>query len=199
MDNIHRLLLSLPLTHQVVFAALTCEKMLASISRFDAGEVQPGTPIFRAAIEALCSFGVHAPNGRDEFARLQQQLEAFWPDLDESTNPGAPYAFDACVALSEALALAQNGRPEHVFQCSTAARDTVDLYVQEVTDVDLPPAELNAFIGATPVMQREVARQEALARTLATEPHLTTTIIDRLRHLSGQEPLVDFAMLNPLV
>lgn len=195
MDTLAPLLRSLPLTHQAVFAALTCEKMLPSIVRFDEAEASPGAPIFRNAITTLCAFGAHEPVTRDQFARLQQQLEAFWPDLDESTNPGASYAFDACVALGEALALVQDAEAEHVVQCATAARDTVDMYVQDVTGIDLPPAELNAFIDATSVMQQEVARQVTTAHALAAESHLTASFIDNLRQQSGQEPLIDFAVL----
>ncbi|MCR5890968.1 YjaG family protein [Hymenobacter sp. J193] len=195
MDTLVPLLRSLPLTHQAVFAALTCEKMLPSIVRFDETEESPGASIFRRAIDALCAFGAHEPISKDEFAHLQQQLEEFWPDLDESTNPVASYAFDACVALGEALALVQDAEAEHVVQCATAARDTVDMYVQDVTDIDLPPVELNEFIDATPVMQREVARQAATAQVLATEAHLTTAFIDQLRQQNRQEPLIDFAMV----
>ncbi|MDF7815221.1 DUF416 family protein [Hymenobacter sp. YC55] len=187
-------LLSLPLTHQVAFAALTCERMLAAISWFDRFEMLPGTPLFRTAIAALCAFGLNEPIEVDEFARLQQQLEAFWPDLDESTNPAASYAFDACVALSEALALVQDQELEHLVQCATAATDTVDMYVQEVTGVDLPPDELNTFLEASPLMQRELARQDALVQALTTEPELTAAMLDQLRFLNGQEQLVDFSV-----
>ncbi|GGF27327.1 hypothetical protein GCM10011383_43730 [Hymenobacter cavernae] len=167
--------------------------MLPSIVRFDEVEESSGAPIFRKAIDTLCAFGANEPVRMAEFARLQQQLEAFWPDLDESTNPVASYAFDACVALGEALALVQEAEAEHVVHCATAARDTVDMYVQDVTDLDLPPAELNEFIDATPVMQQEVARQAATAQVLATASHLTATFIDQLRQQNRQEPLIDFA------
>jgi uncharacterized protein YjaG (DUF416 family) len=195
MHDLRLLLLPLPLTHQVVFAALTCARLLPSVERFDQVETEKGAPVFRAVIAALCAFGVQEAVTSDQWARLQAQLEGFWPDLDESTNPFASYAFDACVALGEALALVQNGEVEHALQCATAARDTVDMYVQDVTGVELPPQELNAFIDATPEMQREVARQHALAQVLAAGRPLTVAVIEQLRDQTGREPLIDFTVL----
>ncbi|WBA43983.1 DUF416 family protein [Hymenobacter canadensis] len=195
MDDLRPLLLPLPLTHQAVFAALTCERLLPSVERFDQAETEKGAPIFRSVIAALCAFGVQEAIAPDQWAHLQAQLEVFWPDLDESTNPFASYAFDACVALGEALALVQDGEAEHALQCATAARDTVDMYVQDVTGVELPLEALNAFVDATPEMQREVARQLALAQALATERPLTAAAVEQLRAQGGNEPLIDLTVL----
>lgn len=195
MLNPSPLLNSLPFTHQVVLAALTCERMIPAIVRFDETEAEPGAPLFRTIVAALYSFGANEPVGMDTFANLQQQLEAFWPDLDESTNPLASYAFDACIAFSEALALVQNGEFEHLLNSATAAQDTVDMYVQDVTNVDLAREELNAFLEAAPLMQQEVARQTAMANILAAKSDLTAAFIGQLRQQSGQEPLIDFALI----
>lgn len=195
MNDLRPLLLPLPLTHQAVFAALTCARLLPSVERFDQAETEKGAPIFRMVISSLCAFGVQEAIMPEQWTRLQEQLEEFWPDLDESTNPFASYVFDACVALGEALALVQNGEVEHALQCATAARDTVDMYVQDVTGIELPPEELNAFIDATPEMQREVARQHALAQTLAAKRPLTAATVEQLRDQSGREPLIDLTVL----
>lgn len=165
------------------------------MERFDHAETTKGALIFRTVIAALCSFGAQEAVAPDHWARLQEQLQEFWPDLDENTNPFASYAFDACVALGEALALVQTGEAEHALQCATAARDTVDMYVQDVTGVELPPDELNAFVDATPEMQHEVARQHALARTLAAEGTLTAAAVEQLREQSGNESLIDLTVL----
>ena len=195
MNDLRPLLLPLPLTHQAVFAALTCARLLPSVECFDLAETKQGVLVFRTAIAALCAFGAQEPATPDQWRILQEQLEDFWPDLDESANPFASYAFDACVALSEALALVQDGEVEHALQCATAARDTVDMYVQDVSGVELVPEELNAFVDATPEMQREVARQHAVAQALAAESKLTATVIEQLRGQSGSEPLIDLAAL----
>jgi uncharacterized protein YjaG (DUF416 family) len=195
MNKLRPLLLSLPLTHQAVFAALTCARLLPSVERFDQAEMEKGAPVFRTVIATLCAFGAQEAFTPAPWARLQEQLEAFWPDLDESPNPLASYVFDACVALGEALALVQNGEAEHALQCATAVRDTVDMYVQDVTGVELPPEELNAYVDATPEMQREVARQHALAQALAVEGTLTATAVEQLRAQSEKEPLIDLTVL----
>jgi uncharacterized protein YjaG (DUF416 family) len=195
MNDLRPLLLPLPLTHQAVFAALTCARLVPSVERFDQVEERKGAPLFRTIIATLCAFGGQEYVAPNHWARLQEQLEEFWPDLDESTNPFASYAFDACVALGEALALVQNGKVVHPLECATAARDTVDMYVQDVTGVDLYGEDLNAFVDATPEMKREVRRQYALAQALTAEHQLTAAAIEQLRYQSGNEPLVDLTVL----
>ena len=70
MDDLRHLLLPLPLTHQAVFAALTCARLLPSVERFDQAETKKGAPLFRRAIAALCAFGAQeavAADPRAEF------------------------------------------------------------------------------------------------------------------------------------
>ncbi|TGE20982.1 DUF416 family protein [Hymenobacter metallicola] len=195
MNDLRPLLLPLPLPHQAVFAALICVRLLPSVERFDQTETKQGALLFRTAIAALCGFGAQQPVTPHQWGVLQEKLEHFWPDLDESANPFASYAFDACVALSEALALVQDGQAEHALQCAMAARDTVDMYVQEVTGVELPLQEVDAFVAARPEMQREVAWQHALVQALAAEHQLTAAAVEQLRDHSGNEPLVDLTVL----
>jgi uncharacterized protein YjaG (DUF416 family) len=195
MNNLSPLLSRLPLTHQAVFTALACIRVLPSVERFDQAEEKKATPVFRTVIAALCEFGTLEDTTPQYWAHLQAQLEELWPDLDESTNPFASYAFDACVALGEAIALVQDGKVEHTIQCATAVRDTVDMYVQDVTGIELPPEELNAFIDATPEMQREITLQYALAQALAAEHKLTAPLVEQLRYRSESVALLDLTVL----
>jgi len=196
MTTIPELLSHLSTQHQTVLAALTCEKMRASIVAFDAEAAEQGTPLFEEAITALLAFGVGQPLPPSAYAHLTERLAAFWPDLDESTNAFASYAFDACVALSEALAYVQNRDSTHVLQCLTAATDTIDMYVQDTQAVPLAPEALNAFVGATPLMQREQQRQAQLVQALLAKPELDATFLMHLRQLNGHELLVDLTQLE---
>jgi len=195
MNPIQSLLLQLPIHHQAVLAALTCEKMLPSIRKYDEHEPQPGHPLFEEAIAAILAFGLRTSLPITIYQQLQSQLAAFWPDLDEVDNDFASYAFDACGALSSALLLVETKQHTHLLDCLTAATDTIDMYVQDLQELHLAPADLNAFIDATPVMKREKHRQEVLSRELLSRTILDSEFLAHLKQLNEQEPLVDFARL----
>jgi uncharacterized protein YjaG (DUF416 family) len=195
MDSLQPLLLQLPVTHQAVLAALTCEKILPSISQFDEQESKPGRPLFEEATEAILAFGLGKSLPMTAYQQLQDQLAIFWPDLDESDNDFASYAFDACGALAEALLLVQEQETAHLSNCLTAATDTVDMYVQDLQELTLSPSELNAFIEASPVMKQERHRQQVLTQELLGRAALDNEFLGHLKQLNGQEPLVDFTRL----
>jgi uncharacterized protein YjaG (DUF416 family) len=197
MNRLASLLVTLAPPHQTVLLALTCDKMRASVAAFDAQEEQQGSPLFAEAITALFAFSLGQPVAVTLFPDLTDRLNAFWPDLDASINPFASYAFDACVALSEALAFVQDGDMTHVLQCLTAATDTVDMYVQDTQDaeLELEPEALTVFIDATPLMQQELHRQERLVLALLERPILDSTVLALLQQLNEAEPLVDLAAL----
>jgi uncharacterized protein YjaG (DUF416 family) len=195
MDSLQPLLLQLPVTHQAVLAALTCEKMLPSISQFDEQESKPGRPLFEEAIKAIFAFGLGSSLPMTAYQQLQDQLATFWPDLDESDNDFASYAFDACGALAEALLLVEEQKTAHLLNCLTAATDTIDMYVQDLQELTLSPSELNAFIEASPVMKQERHRQQVLTQELLRRAALNSEFLTHLKRLNKQEPLVDFTRL----
>jgi uncharacterized protein YjaG (DUF416 family) len=112
MDSLPTLLVTLPAPHQTLLLALTCEKMRASIAAYDEQEDQKGSPLFEEAFTALFALSLGKSVAATVYTHLTDRLNAFWPDLEESTNTFASYAFDACVALSEALCLCARWRDD---------------------------------------------------------------------------------------
>jgi uncharacterized protein YjaG (DUF416 family) len=196
MQHFASLISQLPPSHQVALAALTCDKMLPSIKCFDELEAVKGENLFKEAIAALYVFSVGRPLSLTAYGHLADRLNDFWPDLDESTNLYASYAFDACVALSEALAYVLSQDTTHVLQCLTAATDTVDMYAQDLENPDLPQEDLSKYIDATPVMQREQQRQGQLIQLLLETPLLDAGFLSQIQQLNGPEPLVELAALR---
>ena len=195
MNPIQPLLLQLPVPHKAVLAALTCEKMLPSISKYDEHESKQGRPLFEEAIAAILAFGLRTSLPMTAYQGLQRQLAAFWPDLDETDNDFASYAFDACGALSSALLLVETKQHVHLLNCLTAATDTIDMYVQDLQELNLAPADLNDFIDASPMMKRERHRQEMLTQELLKRALLDSEFLLQLKRVNEQASLVDFARL----
>ena len=189
------LVLSLPASHQAVFSALNCEKMLPSVAKFDEEELVPAINAFKKAVAGLYSFSLGQPIDLEAYQNLKDEIESFWPDLDESENDFASYAFDAFAAMTEALNFVLNRDSLHVTNCATAVLDTVDMYIQEASELEPPAAGLEDFIQASPFMKREVERQNILAHELAKISVIDTRAISYLKSLNEQQVLIDFTAL----
>lgn len=194
MDT-NSLILNLPASHQAAFSALNCEKMLPSIAKFDEEEDVPAISSFKKAIEALYSFSLGLPTNLDTYQALKDEVEAFWPDLDESVNEFADYGFDAFLALTEAINFVLAGDSVHVINCAAAVIDTVDMYVQMVSEIEPTVAELEAFIMSSPLVIQEADRQTMLLGELAKIPIISLESITYLKELNEQKPLIDLDSL----
>lgn len=168
--------------------------MLPSIVKFDQDEANQGQHLFEKSIIAVFSFGLGFSADLEEYKILKDEVESFWPDLDESQNDFASYAFDACIAMVEALNFIINTDSAHVINCITAATDTVDMYVQDIIDIDPATPDLNSIIDANPIMIKEVNRQRLIAESLAETPVIDSGYISDLRALNGQEAVVDLSV-----
>ncbi len=189
------LILNLPSSHQAFFSALNCEKMLPSIKKFDENEAESAVSLFEKSIAAVYSFSLGSSIKLTEFDALKEDVESFWPDLDESENYFASYAFDAFIAMTEALNFVLSGDSVHVTNCAAAVMDTVDMYIQETNETEPPAAELVAFIQANPFMKREVKRQATFLNELAKTSVIDARAVAHLKSMNEQEILVDFTAL----
>lgn len=195
--EITQLIASLPNSHQAAFCALNCEKMLPSIARFDEEEERPASDVFERSIAAIYIFSVSPSHSLEEYIVLKEEVESLWPDLDETTNSFASYAFDAFGAMVEALNFVLSGDTIHAANCSAAPLDTVDMYIQEVGENEAPTSrvELEAFIQASPSMIRENKRQVVLLEELAKMSIINSENLALLKSLNEQDMLVDFSVL----
>jgi uncharacterized protein YjaG (DUF416 family) len=195
--EITRLIASLPNSHQAAFCALNCEKMLPSIARFDEEEERPASDVFERSIAAIYICSVNPSHSMEEYVVLKGDLESLWPDLDETTNSFASYAFDAFGAMVEALNFVLSGDTIHAANCSAAPLDTVDMYIQEVGEAEAPASrvELEAFIQASPFMIQENKRQVMLLEELAKMPIINSENLALLKSLNEQDMLIDFSLL----
>ena len=189
------LISNLPSSHQAAFSALNCEKMLPSIQKFDEDEVTSAVSSFKKSIAAIYLFSLSSSIELVEFNALKEEVESYWPDLDESDNDFASYAFDAFVAMTQALNFVLSGDSVHVANSAVAVMDTVDMYIQETSEFEPSASELEDFIQASPFMKREVERQATLLNELTKTTVLDARVIAHLKRLNEQEMLVDFTAL----
>lgn len=187
---------SLRFEYQIVFAALTCEKMIYIIKEYISHQNTKRISIFEEALESLYSIALSFEYNADEIRGLVAEIEEFSPDLDESEDEIAPYALDACVSFVESLHFALDKKFEHLSNCSTAAIDTVDMFVQMTSEVGLPPMpELNNFIHKNSFMIKEIKRQNLIARELSKLKELNIASINKLREVNSSNQIINLSMI----
>ncbi|UYZ61506.1 YjaG family protein [Hymenobacter weizhouensis] len=187
------LISALPFQHQVLLAALTCEKILPLYAAFTEAESWGSFGVLQQATSALFDFAIN--DTLIDTDAIQGKLAAVVPDLDECSSELASYALDACTALSEALLFIETRSYTYLQQHLTAVTDCIDMFVQMHRDLDPNQPDLDVIITADPYMQQELTRRETLVVALHQVPTLTSELLEHLRQLNGTEPLVRLEML----
>jgi hypothetical protein len=91
---------------------------------------------------------------------LRQAVEEAAPDTEKFKDPLVSAALDAATAVESLVNLLRDDDAEHVVDATSYARDTVDLYVQELEDMDTDDPDLEERIRTHALMQRELRRQD---------------------------------------
>jgi uncharacterized protein YjaG (DUF416 family) len=168
---------TLPSRNRVAFGLSCCERMLGNYVAFK-GETNWGDeqPLRRALDEVWKHLESQAMN-ETTAKRLIEQCEKVAPDADDFSVILVGPAQEACFSICCVLDYLLQGDPERIAQVSAFAIDTVDGYIQEVLDgfPNTPRAvpyspEREEQIRLHPLMQRELARQDADLKLLASNP-----------------------------
>ncbi|QNH61587.1 DUF416 family protein [Hymenobacter sediminicola] len=184
----------LPIPCKAVIAALTCAKMQPLYAAFCESESWGNSGVYEDGIQALFSFAL--TNSADEAVRVLPEFEQWFPDLDDFESILTSYAFDSSVALTEALLFVSTQDNIHFENHLTAATDCIDMFVQDLLDLDPNQPDLNKIIEASGYMQREFARRNSLLFALQENPAVTTETIEHLKLLNSTNALVELELLD---
>lgn len=170
---------SLPDKMRVAFGLSCCERMLPNYVAFKRdvkwGNEQP----LRKALDELWEHIEGKKTSKSTVEHLQKDCEKVTPDADDFSVLLTGPAQEACFAVCCVLDYAMQKNPERIAQVSSFAVDTLDLYVQELESgfLNTPWLVPNSLereerIRLHPLMQRELARQDADLALLATNPDI---------------------------
>jgi len=178
-EEVQRRLEALPSRSRVAFGLSCCERMLPNYVAFKR-EVKWGDE--KPLRKALDESWRHVEGQTvDEFIvrQLLSNCEVVAPDSDDFSSLLTGPAQEACFSICCILDYVLQGNPERIAQASSFAVDTLDLYVSALLDgFDRTPhaifngKERDEQIRLHPLMQRELARQDADLKLLATNPDL---------------------------
>jgi uncharacterized protein YjaG (DUF416 family) len=178
-EEVQSRLESLPCRSSIAFGLSCCERMFANYIAFKSeakwGDDQP----LRKALDELWRHVEGQMIDELTVRQLLSNCEVVAPDSDDFSSLLTGPAQEACFSICCVLDYVLKGNPERIAQASSFAVDTLDLYVSALLDgFDRTPKaifngeERNEQIRLHPLMQRELARQDADLKLLATNPDL---------------------------
>jgi uncharacterized protein YjaG (DUF416 family) len=174
LDSLEKRISRLPPRHRAAFAALCTERMLPNYAMFSRmcrwGDPQHLRESLEKVYDALSSGSVDS----DAIRKLKASCEKMVPDLDDFADESVSWAADAGNALVATFECLLTGDPRQAAACATAAKDTVDNFIQEQTELSYSDPVLMGKLEDDPLLLREMSRQQysldALEKLKALDP-----------------------------
>lgn len=167
--------------HQLAFGASCCTRLLANYSAFlrDTGWGD-SEPLQRAS--ALIWSILDGKEFSSETSKeLSIACEAVTPHSDDFSSLYVSLAQDACFSTCAVLDFVAHGNLDAIVEAASYAIDSVDLYVQEIEEMDPNSPDLEHQILVHPFMQRELERQNDELRSISQASSHDSDFFQRLR------------------
>lgn len=181
-DQMRQSLSQLESWKQIAFMALCCERMVPNYEQF-AAETSFGDPlVLRLGLGAAWSWLV-TRQVPDHLNTVRMAVEQQTPDTTNFASPFTSAALDAVNAVACLLDALVNPEIADPVEVAVLSYDTVDIYVQEIEDLDPREDGFEDRILSHPLMQKELRRQR---EDLSYLEHWNGSQIDGARLLREQ-------------
>jgi uncharacterized protein YjaG (DUF416 family) len=171
----------LDFSKQLVFAYLTCERLYPNYLHFSEDYTFGNPYALRKAIDYLFENLFETHIDATDISSLIQNIEKNTPDPALFDTVLASSALDACGVVFESLNFMLDRRPSRLADIATMATDTVDMYIQDIENLDFNSDKLFQHkIDTHPLMQKEKAIQSGILSFLSSR---TTIDYENVRTL----------------
>jgi uncharacterized protein YjaG (DUF416 family) len=157
-DRLRQSLARLDPWKRMAFMTLCCERMVPNYDRFTADSGFGDSLVLRRGIDAAWSW-LESNRVPDDFESVRARVEQQAPDTAGFSSPFTSAALDAANAVASVLDAISEPEGADAIEVASLARDTVDLYVQEIENLDPNDRGLEEAIRRHPLMQAELRRQ----------------------------------------
>ncbi len=158
----------LDFTKQLAFAYLTCERLYPNYVYFSTNYDFGRPHELRRAIDYLYSNLFENKSDSKEINFLITTVDSITPQPAEHDTILASSALDACGVVYESLNLLLDKQASRLESISTMATDTVDMYIQEIEELDFnSDKDFQQKIDNHPLMKKEVESQSGIITFLS--------------------------------
>ncbi|NII83153.1 DUF416 family protein [Pedobacter sp. SG908] len=186
-EDIKGKLKSLTTEQQLLFAALTCERLYPNYvyfhKRFDWGDPKVLLDSMEIIYQSLFFKTLF---GSDEIQEHAEAVDMVTPDTEDYSEVFVSFALDACTSVYSTLNFMRDQNLDHVADVASYARDTVDMFIQVRDNLDMHVKDLETRIANDPLMIQEKGRQLSIIEKLKAldGENVTDSIIEDLRDKS---------------
>ena len=187
-----RQLALLPAKHRVAFAAACSERLIPNYEAFALMERWGDSSALDRALDAAWGYLDDTPLPETLVRELIAASEAVAPDTEEFDSLFTSAALDAAGAVIATLMCCLNGEVSEAVRAASAARDTIDMYIQQDEVLDATNPNFEQRILAHPLMIEELSRQQQDMERLRTVGVFSATFLTDLRRTSrsaGLQPI----------
>ncbi|WP_153559449.1 DUF416 family protein [Roseimaritima sediminicola] len=144
---------------RLAFALLCCERMLPNYRAFATQEDFGEPDVLRQTLDEFWDF----LEKEDEIPASagKTRCEELAPDTEEFESLLTSPALDAAVAVATLFDVVGSESPNPTLEIACLARDTVDMYVQEIESMDSSSPTLEDQIADHVLMQKEIEKQQS--------------------------------------
>jgi len=158
-DTLRRDLCRLNHRGLVIFTLSCAERMLPNYRRFSEENQWGNSSVLRTALDLAWTWLESGTADRTLARKLAAECYNQAPDTADFSTILVSSALDAACSAKCVLDLLLDADVETAVEAASYARDTVDMYVQELEDMPANSPDLESRIHLHPVMQRELLNQ----------------------------------------
>jgi uncharacterized protein YjaG (DUF416 family) len=151
---------------KLAFSISCAERLLPNYVVFHEKENWGDPEALRAGLDLAWEYLQRGESSPGAGEQLRARVEAAEPETEEFDSIHVSAALDAAAAVGLVLQLIEQPTTAKCIEIATLARDTVDMYVQELAGLDSNDPFIENAIRQAPLMQRELAEQARALETL---------------------------------
>ena len=171
---------------QLAFGAACSERLLPSYLAFVSDTGWGDSAPLREALDMVWTFLDGQSSSKESVRQLTTLCEASIPDSDSFSSLYTSLAQDACFSICALLDFLLDSDVGKIVEAATFATDSVDLYVQEIDNMDANGPDLEQQILAHPIMQRELKTQREHIDSIDRATTLAANFLIQLKNVSGK-------------
>lgn len=106
------------------------------------------------------------------------------PDTNDFSSLLCSFALDSSNCILETLKFINTNKVENVKNVATFCRDTVDMFIQEIEDLNYNDTKIEEDISNHELMLSELCRQKELINKIKLENDFNQAVIDKLDNIN---------------
>lgn len=143
---------------KILFGYLTCKRLIPNYEYFSRNYAFGNSELLKHFLLLIRS-KIIEPGLDPDFGDFESAIDKIAPTPDEYDSILASSALDACTSVFDLICFVKGKDDSHIDAISTAAIDSVDMYILQKEMWDMNDPKLNEKIDLDPLMQRERKRQ----------------------------------------